>query len=67
MSYEHFVNNYQRYLKSPRTLSEAIKDAEYATSITRPEDGEYSLFWGLLGALLFVAIFGYGFWRYVNL
>jgi len=67
MSYEHFVNNYQRYLKSPRTLSEAIKDAEYATSITRPEDGEYSLFWGLLGALLFVAIFGCGFWRYVNL
>jgi len=67
MSYEHFVNNYQRWLKSPRTLSEAFKDAEYATSITRSEDGEYSLFWGLLGALLFVAIFGYGFWRYVNL
>ena len=67
MSYEHFVNNYQRWLKSPRTLSEAFKDAEYATSITRPEDGEYSLFWGLLGALLFVAIFGYGFLRYVNL
>ena len=67
MRYEHFVNNYQRYLKSPRTLSEAFKDAEYATSITRPEDGEYSLFWGLLGALMFVAIFGYGFWRYVNL
>ena len=67
MSYEHFVNNYQRWLKSPRTLSEAFKDAEYATSITRPEDGEYSLFWGLLGALLFVTIFGYGFWRYVNL
>ena len=67
MSYEHFVNNYQRYLKSPRTLSEALKDAEYATAITRPEEPEYDLLWGFLGALLFVGVFGYGFWRYVNL
>jgi len=67
MSYEHFVNNYQRYLKSPRTLSEALKDAEYCSAITRPEEPEYDLLWGFLGALLFVAVFGYGFWRYVNL
>jgi len=67
MSYEHFVNNYQRWLKSPRTLSEALKDAEYATAITRPKEPEYDLLWGFLGALLFVAVFGYGFWRYVNL
>jgi len=67
MSYEHFVNNYQRWLKSPRTLSEAFKEAEYVTAITKPEEPEYDLVWGFLGALLFVAVFGYGFWRYVNL
>ena len=67
MSYEHFVNNYQRWLKSPRTLSDALKDAEYATAIIRPEEPEYDLLWGFLGALLFVGVFGYGFWRYVNL
>jgi len=66
MSYEHFVNNYQRWLKSPRTLSEAFKDAEYATAITRPAEGEYSVFWGLLGALVAVAVFGYCFWLTIN-
>jgi len=62
MSYEHFVNNYQRYLKSPRTLSEAVKDAEYCSAITRPKENEYGLLGAVLGALAFVAIFGYGFW-----
>jgi len=62
MSYEHFVNNYQRWLKSPRTLSEAVKDTEYCSAITRPKESEYGLLGAVLGALAFVAIFGYGFW-----
>ena len=67
MNYADFTTRYTRYTQTAKSVSEAFKDAEYATSITRPEDGEYSVFWGLLGALMFVAIFGYGFWRYVNL
>ena len=39
MKYENFVNNYQRYLKSPRTLSEAFKTDEYCSAITRPKLG----------------------------
>jgi len=48
--------------KSYKTASEAFKDAEYASAIERPEEGEYDLFWGLMGALLFVAVFAYSFW-----
>lgn len=66
MSYEQFVNNYQRYLKSPRTLSEAVKDAEYCSAIIYPKESEYSVFWGLLGALVAVAIFGYGFFLTIS-
>jgi len=66
MSYEHFVNNYQRWLKSPRTLSEAFKDAEYCSAIIYPKESEYSVFWGLLGALVAVAVFGYCFWLTIN-
>ena len=65
MSYENFTLRFSR--PTPRTLSEALKDAEYATAIQRPEEPEYDLLWGFLGALLFVGVFGYGFWRYVSL
>lgn len=63
MSYEHFVNNYQRYLKSPRTLSESFKTAEYCSAITLPKKREYDSFGAFLGGLAFVAIFAYCFWR----
>ena len=33
-SYEKFVMDYTRRLKTPRTASEAFKDAEYANPIT---------------------------------
>jgi len=66
MSYEHFVNNYQRYLKSPRTLSEAFKDAYYCSAITYPKEPDHGGLIGFLMALLFVGIFGYGFWVYLG-
>ena len=65
MNYSDFVIRSCR--QTPRTLSEAFKDAEYATAIQKPEEPEYDLLWGFLGALLFVGVFGYGFWRYVSL
>ena len=43
MSYENFTLRMSR--PTPRTLSEALKDAEYATAITRPEEPEYDLLW----------------------
>jgi len=52
--------------KTYKTASEAFKDADYATAIDRPEEPEYDLLWGFLGALLFVAVFGYGFWRTIS-
>jgi hypothetical protein len=52
--------------KTYKTASEAFKDADYATAIQRPPEPEYDLLWGFLGALLFVAVFGYGFWRTIS-
>ena len=49
--------------KSYKTASEAFKDAEYSSAIERPQEGEYDIFWGLMGALLFVGVFAYSFWR----
>jgi len=49
--------------KSYKTASEAFRDAEYASAIERPQEGEYDIFWGLMGALLFVGVFAYSFWR----
>ena len=48
--------------KTFKSASEAFKDAEYASAIERPSEGEYSWFWGFIGALMAVAVFGYGFW-----
>jgi hypothetical protein len=62
MSYEHFVNNYQRYLKSPRTMSEAFKDDWYCNAITKPKESDYSGIGAFLGAMMFVAVFGYCFY-----
>jgi hypothetical protein len=49
--------------KTFKSASEAFKDAEYASAIERPRESQYDFFWGLMGALLFVAVFGYSFWR----
>ena len=50
----------------PRTLSQANRDAEYCSAIIYPKESEYSVFWGLLGALVAVAVFGYCFWLTIN-
>ena len=52
--------------KTYKTASEAFKDSDYATAITRPKEPEYDFFWCLMGALTFVAMFGYGFWRTIG-
>lgn len=35
--FEKYIMNYRRYTHFPRTLSEAYKDADYATAIWRCE------------------------------
>ena len=49
--------------KTYKTASDAFKDAEYASAIQRPQESEYDFFWGLMGALFFVLVFAYGFWK----
>jgi hypothetical protein len=53
--------------KTYKTASEAFKDADYATAIQRPQSSNADGFSGFLMALAFLAIFSYGFWRYVSL
>jgi len=48
--------------KSYKTAQEAFKDADYYVAIQKPQQSEHGLIWGLLGALAFVAVFGYGFY-----
>lgn len=53
--------------KTYTTASEAFKDADYATAIQRPHQLDFDGLGAFLWALLFLAIFAYGFWRYVSL
>ena len=48
--------------KSYSSASEAFKDATWSTAIQRPQENEHGFVWGLLGALILVSIFGYGFY-----
>jgi len=64
MNYSDFVIRNCR--QTPRTLSEAFKDADYATAIETPAEGEYSWFWGFVGALAAVAVFGYCFYLTIS-
>ena len=52
--------------KTYKTAQEAFKDADYYVAIQRPEKNEQGVFWGFVGALLIVAIFGYGFYLTIN-
>ena len=52
--------------KTYKSAQEAFKDAEYYVAIQRPEKSEQGVFWGFVGALLIVAIFGYGFYLTIN-
>jgi hypothetical protein len=49
--------------KTYKSASEAFKDADYATAITRPESSDFSGFGAFCTGMLFLAVFGYGFWR----
>ena len=48
--------------KTYRSVSEAFRDAEYASAIQRPVTPDYDGFWAFMGVLAFVAIFAYCFW-----
>lgn len=48
--------------KTYKTAQEAFKDSDYYVAIQRPQQNEYSVFWGFLGALAFVGVFGYCFY-----
>jgi hypothetical protein len=52
--------------KTYRTASEAFKDADYATALQRPESFDFDGFGAFCGALLFLAIFAYSFWRTIS-
>jgi hypothetical protein len=60
-SYTKFV--LKSCAKTPRTQSEAFKDADYANALERPEQSDFSGFGAFCGGMLFVAVFAYGFWR----
>jgi hypothetical protein len=48
--------------KAYKTASEAFRDADYATAIERPQSSDLSGFGAFFGALVFLAVFAYGFW-----
>jgi len=52
--------------KTYTSASEAFKDASWSIAIERPTESRFEEFWGLLGALLFVATFGYIIWQGIN-
>ena len=73
MSYEQFTNRYHRYTQTTRSVSEALRDADYATPIWRCEtdwDRSKSFFrdvfvWFLLSVATF-GIFGTGLWTWIT-
>jgi hypothetical protein len=52
--------------KTYKTTEEAFKEPSYYVAIERPQQNEYSVFWGLMGALAFVAVFGYCFYLTIS-
>ena len=52
--------------KTYTTAQEAFGDANYYVAIERPQQTEHGLIWGLLGALMIVGIFGYGFYLTIS-
>jgi hypothetical protein len=52
--------------KTYRTQQEAFKEPDYYTAIQRPEKSPYGEFCGFVGALFFIATFGYIFWQGLN-
>ncbi len=53
--------------KTYRNASEAFKDADYATAIQRPQKSSYEGFGAFMMAIVFIAVFAYGFWKTIGL
>jgi len=73
MSYEQFVMGYRRYTTTARSLSEAFRDADYATPIWRCETDydrtkHYLQEIAIFAALFVVAfsIFGSGLYAWIT-
>ena len=56
------TRNFGMVGKAYRTSSEAFRDDDDATAIQRPQSSDFSGIGSFLGALLFLAVFAYGFW-----
>ena len=52
--------------KTYKSVSEAFKDADYATAIEMPEKSDFSGFGAFCGGMLFLAVFAYSFWRTIS-
>ena len=52
--------------KTYKTASEAFKDVEYASAIERPKSSDFGGFGAFCGALLFLAVFSYSFWKTIS-
>jgi hypothetical protein len=48
--------------KTYKTASEAFRDADYATAIQRPRQGDFEGLGAFLGGMLFLVVFAYSFW-----
>jgi len=52
--------------KTYKSAQEAFGEPDYYVAIQRPAKSEQGVFWGLVVALLIVAIFGYGFYLTIS-
>ena len=60
------TRNFGMVGKTYKSVSEAFKDADYATAIERPQSTDFSGFGAFCGGMLFVAVFAYGFWKTIS-
>ena len=69
MSYEQFVIRSVRQQRTPRTASEAYRDAEYASAIHYPPPSHKTaseVFMGFVATLGAVAMFAYMIFSYLD-
>lgn len=69
MSYQDFVMRSVRTQYAPRTLSEALRDAEYSSAIHYPPPSHKTgtdVLVSLLSVFVATGLFGYMFFSYIN-
>jgi hypothetical protein len=49
--------------KTYSSVSEAFKDADYASCIQKPKENDYDWFGACMGVLFFLLVFGYGIYK----